>query len=420
MKRLNIKTNPFLMLTFCMLLMTSTYAQDEYVEEDPDSEIEMQRNVASYSLGNGLNFSLNEGNYQFNMSGFIQPSYTEFEGPDSEFNARRTYFSLGGKAIKEKVSFFIQTDFSDTNILLDAWLAYHPTENINITFGQKRVDYNNVEMRFNEDKFQFTTRSILSTALSNTGREFGIFADAQYDFGGIGIEPFVGISSGDGRNSFGTDSRDSDSGGLKYGGRLNVYPFGFFSDGNDNTTADLLHEDSFKMVIGGAGSYNDGASEPVGEGHNVIQNIFDENGEIQLPDYRQIYADVMIKYQGFSFLAEYANATATGLEETFVNAAGTVALQPEQIGTYLALGDAYNIQTGYATKSGYAVDLRYSGITPEFDNLANSILQDTTVYTLGLAKYIKGHDLKIQTAFSRLEFGGTETYQADIVLQVVF
>jgi hypothetical protein len=383
----------------------------------------LNNNEVNFELGEGLNFNFEDNQYQFKISGFIQPSYTYLKteelDAEHEFNSRRSYFSLSGKALKEKVSFLIQTDFSDSDILLDAWLAYHPTENINITVGQKRVDYNNVEMRFNEDKFQFTRRSELSRALSNTGREFGLFVDAQYNLGGFGIEPFAGVSSGDGRNSFGADSRDVDSGGIKYGGRLNLYPFGFFTKGNDNTTADLMHEEEFKLVIGAAGSYNDGASESVGEGHNIFE-IFDENGDVQLPDYRQLYVDMLIKYKGFSFLTEYANATATGLEETFINAAGTVALQPQQISSYLALGDAINVQTGYATKSGYAIDFRYSSISPEFEALSNSVLQDTTVYILGLTKYIKGHDLKIQTAFSSIDMNGVSTFQADLVFQIVF
>ena len=39
---------------------------------------------------------------------------------------------------------------------------------------------------------------------------------------------------------------------------------------------------------------------------------------------------------------------------------------PTQISTFLTLGNSYNAQVGYVTKSGYALDLRYSQVTPEF------------------------------------------------------
>lgn len=403
-------------------------AQDDLIINEDSADFEQDNNTintnkASFEFGSGLNFSFEDGQYQFKIGGFIQPSYSysKLSGMDGEnqFNARRSYFNISGRALKQKVSFFIQNDFSDTDALLDAWVAYHPTEQITITVGQKRVNFNNKEMTFDEDKFQFTERGFLSTSLSNSGREFGVFIDAKYAVGNVGVEPSVGVTSGDGRNSFGANSRDVDAGGLKYGARLNIYPLGFFSKGNDNLTADLLHEESFKFAIGAAGSYNDGASNVVGEGHNDFI-IYNREGRPQLPDYRQIYLDVLMKYRGFSFLTEYANATAGELQQTFVNAAGTIALQPQQISSYLVLGDAYSMQTGYATKKGYAIDFRYTSLSPEFENFRNTVFKDTEVYTLGLTKYFKNNDLKLQTAFSSIRQGNQDLFQAELVLQIVF
>ena len=380
-------------------------------------------NNASFEMGNGLNFNFEDNNYQFAVSGFVQPSfvYSEVDGMDSEneFNAKRTYLSISGKALKEKVSFFIQNNFSLNDALLDAWVAYHPTENIKFTVGQTRTFVNNRELTFDEDKFQFTERSSLSTTFSNTGREFGLFLEGKFKLGSIGLEPQVALTSGDGRNSFGADSRDVDQGGLKYGGRLDIYPLGYFSPGNDVHVADLKHEESFKFALGAAASYNDGASNAVGEGHGNFF-IYEENGEKQLPDYRQVYADILMKYKGFSLLTEYVNASATGLEQTFVNQAATVELQPQQISSFLVLGDAFNSQIGYVTKKGYAIDLRYSNLSPEFDNFSDSILQETDIYSIGLTKYIKGNDVKIQSTFSSIEQNEINTFRAELMFQVVF
>ncbi len=380
-------------------------------------------NDVKFEQGTGLNFGFDNNNYQFNIGGFVQPSYTysKFEDEDGEntMKVNRAYFSVGGKALKEKVSFFIQTDFSLSNPLLDAWVAYHPTNNINITVGQKRTFLNDREMTVNEDKFQFTNRSLLSTAFSGTGREFGFYIDGKFSIGSFGIVPQMALTSGDGRNSFGSDSRDADLGGLKYGGRLDLYPLGYFTEGNQYTTADLLHEEKLKMVIGGAASYNDGASNAVGEGHGDFV-LYNENQELQYPDYKKMYADVLLKFKGVSLLGEYANTSASGLEQTFINEAGTVALQPRQISSMLALGDAYNMQLGYATLGGYSVDVRYTKLTPEFDNYENSILEDTKAYTLGLSKYFKGNNLKIQMAFSSIEYETTKEMRAELLFQIVF
>lgn len=389
-----------------------------------DAQKKKAENTASFELGSGLNFSFEDNNYRFNMGGFLQPSYgyskiTDKKGTN-ELNVRRAYFSLSGKAVKEKVSFFIQTDFSLNQPLLDAWLAYHPTETISITAGQKRTPLNNKEMNINESQFQFTERSILSTSLTNTGREFGLFADGRFLVGGFGIAPQLAVTSGDGRNSFGSNSRDADRGGLKYGARLDIYPLGFFSKGNEEAIADLLHEPNLKIAAGAAASYNKGVSSQVGEGHGDF-SLYDSEQKLKYPDYRKFYADLLFKYQGLSLLGEYANANATRLDGIYTNPAATDLLQPQQISSYLVLGNAYNVQLGYVTLNGWGADLRYSRMSPEFKDFENSVMKDVSAYTLGLTKYIKGNNLKIQAAVSKMEYkGDADELRADLVFQIVF
>ena len=105
------------------------------------------QNQAQLDADNGLLFSFNDGAYKFGLGGFIQPSYrfeqTANADPLHFFNAKRAFFRLSGKAVEEKVSFLIQTNFSETRPLFDAWVAYHPTENMAISFGQKQTFVNN-------------------------------------------------------------------------------------------------------------------------------------------------------------------------------------------------------------------------------------------------------------------------------------
>lgn len=387
-------------------------------------EEKINTNKADFELGKGLRFSFDNGDYQFKIGGFIQPSYTysriKDEKAENRFRSKRSYFNISGKALKEKVSFFIQTDFSLDSPLLDAWVAYHPTDDIRITFGQKRTFTNSREMTYDEDVMQFTERSMISTVFSDTGREFGLYAEGRFQWGKAGIMPQIAITSGDGRNSFGSDSRDTDKGGLKYGGRLDVYPLGYFSEGNTGMTADLMHESSLKMVVGAAASYNDGASNAMGEGHGDFA-LYNEDGKVQLPDYRKVYADILLKYQGFSLLGEYANTSATGLDDIYINEAASLALAPQQISSYLLIGDAWNTQLGYATLSGYALDLRYTQLIPEFKDYSNSLLQDTKAYTIGFSKYFKNNAFKLQTSFSKIDYeAGKDEIRAELLLQVVF
>jgi len=401
------------LIVFCCMSMLS------------NAQVSTAKNSANFELGSGLNFSFNEGNYQFQLGGFIQPSfnYSKPEGldPDYEFNSKRAFLIIAGKAEKEKVSFLIQTDYSNSEPLLDAWVAYHPSNNITITVGQKQTFTNNREMTFREDRLQFTDRSLLSQTLSNTGREFGVFVASKFMLGSqFGIAPMVAVTSGDGRNSFGSDSRDTDLGGLKIGGRFDVYPLGYFTQGNDLFSADLAHEQKLKFVLGAAASKNSGASNAIGEGHGDFF-LYDVNGNDNLPDYTQVYVDFLLKYKGFSLLAEYANASADGLELIYTDQAATQILVPQQISDFLVLGDSYNFQAGYVSKNGYGFDFRYESATPEFESNLNSLMAESSSFTYGLTKYFDNNNLKVQAALTTTELGiGNTVTTGELIFQVVF
>jgi hypothetical protein len=382
---------------------------------------EAPKNIASYDFGNGINFSFNEGAYQFGITGFIQPSYfnESVSGQDDRnaFNSKRTYIQFGGAALKEKVSFFIQLDYSLSDPLLDAWMAYHPFEQVSISFGQKQTFVNNREMTYREDRLQFNNRSFLSQNLSETGREFGLFIESKFGEK-FGIAPMFALTSGDGRNSFGQDSRDSDIGGIKIGGRLDLYPLGFFKEGNELTSADLGREERIKFVLGIAASQNYGASGATGEGHGDFF-LYDSNGNNSLPDYRQLYIDLLLKYKGLSFLGEYANASATNIDEVYIDENATQILAPMQISEFLVLGDSFNFQVGYATKNGYSFDIRHEISTPEFDNYSESLLPDANATTFGFSKYFYGNSLKLQSSYSIVNPAiGKNINQFEILFQI--
>ena len=143
-----------------------------------------ETNKADFTIGNGLNFSFNEGEYEFNLGGFVQPIVLneKVTGLDTEnsFNSKRSFLQFSGKAKKEKVSFLFQLDYSLSDPLLDAWIAYHLSEATTISVGQKQTFVNNREMMYREDRLQFNNRSLLSQNLSATGREFGLFIESKF------------------------------------------------------------------------------------------------------------------------------------------------------------------------------------------------------------------------------------------------
>ncbi len=396
---------------------------------------ESERNNASFSLGDGISFSFNEGDYEFNIYGFIKPTYIyndekiytadgEYSNVFRQFKSQNSNLFFTGFAKDEKLSFTIQMDYSSSNPLVEAFIGYHLNEKTTLYFGQMQVSHNNLEMVHNEDQLRFTNRGILSQTYTQNGEEFGLFFETSFGNQFV-VNPTLAVTSGDGRNSFGEDSRDSDKGGVKFGSRINILPFGDFSIGNRLSTVDLMHEEKPKVQIGVAYSKNMGASNQVGDGHGDFI-LYDNSGDELFPDYSQLFFDLNLKYKGFSLVLEYADAFASGLDQIYTDPNAFNLLIPQQISEYLVVGDSQGIQFGYFTKNGISVDFIYENLNPEFDSYESSVLRKSSNMGVGISKYLAGNNLKIQaslfkTAYENLNnLDDDEFMSGSFMVQIAF
>lgn len=396
---------------------------------------ESERNNASFSLGDGISFSFNEGDYEFNIYGFIKPTYIfndekiytadgEYSNVFRQFKSQNSNLFFTGFAKDEKLSFTIQMDYSSSNPLVEAFIGYHLNEKTTLYFGQMQVSHNNLEMVHNEDQLRFTNRGILSQTYTENGEEFGLFFETSFGNQFV-VNPTLAVTSGDGRNSFGEDSRDSDKGGVKFGSRINILPFGDFSIGNRLSSVDLMHEEKPKVQIGVAYSKNIGASNQVGDGHGDFI-LYDNSGDELFPDYSQLFFDLNLKYKGFSLVLEYADAFASGLDQIYTDPNAFNLLIPQQISEYLVVGDSQGIQFGYFTKNGISVDFIYESLNPEFDSYESSVLRKSSNMGVGISKYLAGNNLKIQaslfkTAYENLNnLDDDEFMSGSFMVQIAF
>ena len=390
---------------------------------------DFERNSTSFSLGDGISFSFNEGDYEFNIFGFIKPTYIysdeeiytsdgEFSNVYRQFKSQNSNLFFTGYAKEEKLSFTIQMDYSSNNPLVEAFIGYHFNDKTSLYFGQMQVSHNNLEMVHNEDQLRFTDRGLISRTYTENGEEFGLFFETSFGKS-IVFKPTVAITSGDGKNSFGDDSRDSDKGGVKFGSRINILPFGDFSIGNRLSTVDLMHEERPKVQIGFAYSKNMGASNKVGDGHGDFI-LYDDSGDELFPDYSQLFLDLNLKYKGFSLVLEYADAYASGLDQIYTDPNAFNLLIPQQISEYLVVGDSQGIQFGYFTKNGISIDFIYESLNPEFDLFENSILRKTSNTGVGLSKYLAGNNLKIQASAFRTSYENSNGLDDNQFLSAAF
>jgi hypothetical protein len=309
------------------------------------------------------------------------------------------------------------TDFTASIPLIEAWVSYTPQKNLLFTMGQMKSIANNREMLISEPHLALFDRSLLSESFNLTGREFGFSMSYQLGSSKLAMVPQVQITSGDGLNSFGQDSRDVDLGGLKYSARVDLYPLGLFKEGQLISIYDYLYENELKLLFGAGGSYNDGASQSVGEGHGDFY-LFNSLGQVMHPDYRKLNFDFVSKYKGFSLLAEYSISTATGLENLYT---GSIiqALEPSEIATYLSLGSGLSTHIHYTSKSGYSIGLVYVHIEAEFDR-DDSILKNSNSKTFVFSKRIVNSSLTLQNSISIINMDSRQIIQNQCSVQLCF
>ena len=413
-------------------IITTVHAQES--NQDISASFD-KNNDDTYNLGSGILFNFDDSTHMFQIGGMSQPRFLNSRvndttlDPGNYFGIKRSYFSLNGSLNKGMFSFLIQTNFSDSYPLLDAWAGYHPNKNISIYFGQRMSPFNNLSMQIMEYNLQFASRNYLSQNFTESGREFGLFIESKFSIGNIGFKPILAITSGDGKNSFGVLSSDTDQGGLKYGGRLNIYPFGFFKENNEFIGHDTYKEKSHKLMFGFSSSLNQGASHEIGEGHyfqdlppNGTFMFFDTIGNRKLPNYLKNYVDILYKYKGFNILFEYVNTAAYNLQGTSLNSTGSLLLEPTQISQYLVLGNAFNIQGGYLFKSDWSIDMKFGRSYYEFEQ-TYSILQNYDSMGVGITKYFSNRAVKTQLMASYVNFPSLENQNIlglECLLQIKF
>ncbi len=402
-----MKLKKILTLVFTLLLV---------VEYSSAQEIKLSK----YRFGQGLRFSGKDNNYKMAITGYIQPYLETRKYLDNDdatfynrFRMRRARFRLSGSSAQEKLTYRIQLDLTGGvegdpttgSLLTDAWVSYDFTKWISVTFGQRAPGSDNRELRMASQTLQLADRSPLTAAFASI-REFGFFVESTQKISPYSyIRSEIAITNGDGPNVVGKDH-----GGLKYGGRIDYLPFGLFSRGGQYRQADLVREQTPKLVIGGNYSYNVGISDRRGnDGGRFI--YLDANNKELLPDYAKYGIDFLFKYRGYSVLGEYVNTssrvpggitkriltTAEGTSTNFlVNGVQDIT---KYINGRMSLGEGYNIQGGYVFKNNISIDGRFAYLKPEADSFLNNptFNNRSHYYTLGITKYLaRNYGAKIQ------------------------
>lgn len=325
----------------------------------------------------------------------------QYVSPEHNFIVRRARLKFDGFAYSPKLKYKIELGLSNRDIaganafnrntpryILDAVIKWSFAKNWELWAGQTKLP-GNVERVVSSGNLQLIDRSLLNSRF-NIDRDLGIQLRHKSNLGGnFVMREKVSLSQGEGRNV-----TEGNEGGLQYTARVEFLPFGTFVSKGDYSQSDLKREIKPKLMVGFTYNFNEDAVRERGfAGDYMIRT----DGTIYATDQTTIFADAMFKYDGFSFMGEYAKRTAD--DEIATEADGFTPT-----GDIVLTGNALNLQAGYLFKSNYEVAARYT--TVAYENITGAL--PSKQYTLGVNKFIVGHKLKVQSDISYTTTDGNE------------
>ena len=346
-------------------------------------------------FGKGVNFMAPDSSMSLKLGVRFQTlfsaerSLADNSNIEKEMQIRRFRLKFDGFAFTPKLEYKIELALSNrdnapanlsqqgnaANIVLDAVLKYSISKNAEIWFGQTKLPGNR-ERVISSQALQFVDRSLVN-GFYNLDRDLGVQLHHKFNIGKVVFKDKYAISLGQGRNVIA-----SDTGGLSYTGRLEILPMGEFTNKGDYFDSDLAREPKPKISLGVGYSYNDDAPRKAGELGSFLK---------ESRDLSTFFADLMIKYKGWSLTSEYMNKEADKnplLKDT---------------SNFFQTGNGWNIQSGYLFKNNFEIAARYTVINPSSEILNAGESNYIYEYTLGVSRYIVGHNLKIQSDLSYIE-----------------
>lgn len=336
-------------------------------------------------INTGLNFNIGKTSYFLNFGGRIQTrfDYLDYQGsqvdPTTKLFVGRLRFKSDGFLFTPDLGYKFEMDLLTMKVL-DLVFKWKVGRNFSFWAGQTKLPGNR-ERVISSQNLQLVDRSLLNSNFT-LDRDIGIWLNHSRKYGNVVLKEMFAVTKGEGINLIYKD-RENLWTGLDYTFRFEILPFGEFSGKGDYSEADLAREQTPKLALGFTFDFNDHAVKSNGQKGKVL----DQHGNL-----RSYFVDAMFKYNGFSMLTEYVNRNTTKVFTDNRDVSGKFVNE-------FYIGNAVNSQAGYLFKNNFEIATRFTYVDP-FDYTGYSDMKE---YTLGLSKYIIGHQIKIQSDISLIQ-----------------
>lgn len=341
--------------------------------------VEVGKGLSYRSPGKGFSLTM-----RLRMQSLVGLSLDRhFTFREVEARIKRLQVKFDGYVYTPKLVYSIQLGFtghaanarSNSNVIGDAILYYRPAPAWSIGLGQAKVPANRAQIT-SSGLLEFVDRSIVNGEF-NADRDFGLFW--RYDLPrdeGFTLTAKSSVTLGEGRN-WGRSS----NGGLVYTKRIELFPLGRFKERGEVSEGDLAHEERVKIMVAGACSFNHKAQRTCGQHGDVLPDGAS-------CDLRNWYADLLLKYRGFSFCADVMGRSCHD------------PLFDDEARTWIYTGWGLNVQAGYVIRKRWEVALRNSVLFPRSEVQARAGYRRHSRTSLGISRYIVGHAVKMQADLS--------------------
>ena len=369
------------------------------------STLVIGQEVVNNSFGNGFyNVIAADSSYSMKLAARMQSLYiADWDVNDadgihnggSQFLVRRARLKFGGFVFSPKVKYKLELGLSNKDLgkvddrnnnapkmILDAVVKWNFYKNFTLWAGQTKLPGNR-ERVVSSANLQLVDRSLLNKRF-NIDRDMGIQLRHHFTIGkNFIVQESLAVSQGEGRNVV-----QDNLGGYQWTSRIEVLPFGKFKGAYAGGA--LKREETPKLAIGATYDYNNAVKNKSNQGSYML---IDDGEAYFQTNVNSIFVDAMFKFQGFSFMAEYANRDSEN--PIAINSDGTES----ESGDVVQVGNGFNLMSGYLFNNDFEITGRYTSIALDKAITGKDL---ETQYTLGLSKYFKGHKLKVQSDVSYL------------------
>ena len=374
------------LLLLLLLFTISNYSQVTIEQTKHDNDIKLSA-LPYYSYGKGIGMTSPDSLFQLNIRFRMQNrvSYIKEEDENGAYDGqvRRLRLRLDGYVGSPKILYAIQLSFApgdvgevkegeNINIIRGAVIFYRPNKNWNISFGQTKLPGNRQRVN-SSGALQLTDRTI-NNAKFTIDRDFGFQAHNMNEYKDkFSYNLKAALSGGEGRNQTGKGDD-----GIAVTGKVELLPFGAFAKDGTYFEGDLMREKKPKLMLSGAFQQNNHAQRTQGQLGNDLY---------EARTMKSVLLDAMFKYNGWAAMMSYMSRTTPENAVTF---------NPDDITefNYVYVGNGFDYQASYTTKSNYEFIGRYSLQNVGHD--IETLTPNTREYSIGATKYIWEHTFKLQ------------------------